>query len=223
MNLVATQELDFWVEWIRLFMTKELVWELLNCPLPRHHVPQSWPGLRSVTLWINQSMRNKPTLCTQRVLPLWLRWLRICLQCGRPGFHPWVGKIPWRRERLPTPIFWTGEFRGLYSSWDHRESDTTEELSHTHCTQKDTKGPRTVGSLDSSKGWWFQRQSEALAAIYSSFPLRIRVQNLLLSDLRHPIPFWTLSSFKNHISLNKGLEFKSQFYCLFLDNLEQLT
>ena len=26
---------------------------------------------------------------------------RICLQCGRPGFDPWVGKIPWKRERLP--------------------------------------------------------------------------------------------------------------------------
>ena len=21
------------------------------------------------------------------------------------GFSPWVGKIPWRRERLPTPVF----------------------------------------------------------------------------------------------------------------------
>jgi len=21
------------------------------------------------------------------------------------GFDPWVGKIPWRRERLPTPVF----------------------------------------------------------------------------------------------------------------------
>ena len=24
----------------------------------------------------------------------------------RPGFSPWLGKIPWRRERLPTPVFW---------------------------------------------------------------------------------------------------------------------
>ena len=32
-----------------------------------------------------------------------------------PGFDPWVGKIPWRRERLPTPVFWPGEFHGLYS------------------------------------------------------------------------------------------------------------
>ena len=38
--------------------------------------------------------------------PLWLTWERICLQSRIPGFHPWVGKIPWRRERLPTPVFW---------------------------------------------------------------------------------------------------------------------
>ena len=36
------------------------------------------------------------------------------LQCRRPGFNPWAGKIPWRRERLPTPVFWPGEFPGLY-------------------------------------------------------------------------------------------------------------
>ena len=41
-------------------------------------------------------------------LPWWLSWKRICLQCGRPGFKPWVGKIPWRREWLPTPVFWPG-------------------------------------------------------------------------------------------------------------------
>ena len=27
----------------------------------------------------------------------------ICLRCGRPWFDPWVRKIPWRREWLPTP------------------------------------------------------------------------------------------------------------------------
>ena len=51
------------------------------------------------------------------------------LQCGRPGFDPWVGKIPWRRERLPTWVFWPGEFHGLYSPWGHKESDMTERLS----------------------------------------------------------------------------------------------
>ena len=41
----------------------------------------------------------------------------------------WVGKIPWRREQLPTPVFWPEEFHGLYSSCGHKESDTTEQLS----------------------------------------------------------------------------------------------
>ena len=41
----------------------------------------------------------------------------------------WVGKIPWRRERLPTPGFWPGEFHGLYSPWGRKESDMTERLS----------------------------------------------------------------------------------------------
>ena len=50
------------------------------------------------------------------------------LQSGRPGFDPWVGKIPWRRERLPTPVFWPRELHGLYSH-GHKESDTTEWLS----------------------------------------------------------------------------------------------
>ena len=39
---------------------------------------------------------------------------------------PWVGKIPWRRERLPTPVFWPEEFHGLYSSWGRKELDMTE-------------------------------------------------------------------------------------------------
>ena len=30
------------------------------------------------------------------------------------------------KERLPTPIFWPGEFHGLYSPWGHKESDMTE-------------------------------------------------------------------------------------------------
>ena len=46
----------------------------------------------------------------------------------RPGFDPWVGKIPWKRERLPIPVFWPGEFHGLYSPWGH-ELDTTKQLS----------------------------------------------------------------------------------------------
>ena len=31
---------------------------------------------------------------------------KILLQCRRLQFNSWVGKIPWRRDRLPTPVFW---------------------------------------------------------------------------------------------------------------------
>ena len=49
---------------------------------------------------------------------------------GRPGFDPWVGKIPWRRKWQPTPILLPGESHGWrslvsYSPWGRKESDMT--------------------------------------------------------------------------------------------------
>ena len=48
-------------------------------------------------------------------------------------WETWVWSLGWedplRRERLPTPVFWPGEFHGLYSPWGHKESDMTERLS----------------------------------------------------------------------------------------------
>jgi len=32
-------------------------------------------------------------------------------------WETWVQSLGWRRERLPTPVFWPGEFHGLYSPW----------------------------------------------------------------------------------------------------------
>ena len=46
-------------------------------------------------------------------------------KCRRPGFDPCIGKIPLRKERLPIPVFWPGEFLGLYSPWGCKESDAT--------------------------------------------------------------------------------------------------
>ena len=47
------------------------------------------------------------------------------------GFDPWVRKMPWIREWLPTPVFVAGKShrqRSLvgYSSWDFNKSDMTE-------------------------------------------------------------------------------------------------
>ena len=59
---------------------------------------------------------------------------RVCLQCRKPGFDPWVRQIPWRRAWQPTSVFLPGEFhewRSLvgYSTWDCKELDITEQLS----------------------------------------------------------------------------------------------
>ena len=60
--------------------------------------------------------------------------VRICLQFVRPGFDPWVGKIPWRSTCQPTPVFfpgestWTEDLVG-YSPQGLKESDMTEQIS----------------------------------------------------------------------------------------------
>ena len=51
----------------------------------------------------------------------------------RPGFDPWVGKIPWRRKWQPSPVFLPGESHGQrslvgYRPWGHKESDATWQL-----------------------------------------------------------------------------------------------
>ena len=51
------------------------------------------------------------------------------LECGRPGFNSCVGKIPWRRKRLPTPVFWPRDSMDCIVHWGCKELDTTERLS----------------------------------------------------------------------------------------------
>ena len=130
------------------FSTRGIIPDVSSSGLQTWQIRLPWSFLRSsLRAWL---IKNPPTmqetlvrfLGRQHLLekeqathssilgfPWWLCWWRICLQCGRPPFNPWVGKIPWRRERLPTPVFWPGEFHGLYSSWGCKESDMTEQLS----------------------------------------------------------------------------------------------
>ena len=70
----------------------------------RYPFQYSWASL------VTQQVKNQPAM--------WESW-----------FQSLVGKIPGRRERLPTPIFWHGEFHVLYSPWGYKESYTTEQLS----------------------------------------------------------------------------------------------
>ena len=79
--------------------------------------------------WFNQSCLCNEASRTSLVAQM----AKNLLACWRAGFNPWVRKIPWRREWLPTPIFLPGESyrqRNLvgYSPWGLKESETTKQL-----------------------------------------------------------------------------------------------
>ena len=42
----------------------------------------------------------------------------------------WVRSLGWedplRRERQPIPVFWPGEFHGLYRPWGHKEAQLSD-------------------------------------------------------------------------------------------------
>ena len=44
-------------------------------------------------------------------------------------FLGWEDSLEKGKARLPTPVFWPGEFHGLYSPWGRKELDRTERLS----------------------------------------------------------------------------------------------
>ena len=61
-------------------------------------------------------------------------------------------------------IPWTEESGGLYSPWGHKDSDTTEQLTHTH-THTHTQslsGPKNIlsSSLSFQKSWKKQAKKE---------------------------------------------------------------
>ena len=76
--------------------------------------------------------------------PYWLYWgfagdsdseESVC-HVGDLGLIPGSGRSPGGREWQPTPVFLPGIFHGQrslagYSSWGHKESDMTEQLTHT--------------------------------------------------------------------------------------------
>ena len=56
--------------------------------------------------------------------PLQYSWASLVAQLVK---NPWVGKMPWRRGQLPTPVFWPGEFHD-YIVRDSLESSPTPQF-----------------------------------------------------------------------------------------------
>ena len=69
---------------------------------------------------------------------------------GDLGSIPGLGRSPGEGIRLPTPVFWPGEFHGLYRPWGRKESDTTEQLSlHFTSLMGRFEPPQQVSATDS--------------------------------------------------------------------------
>ena len=75
-------------------------------------------------------------------LPLWLSGKKSASSAGdaiRYGFHPWVGKNPWRRKWQLTPVFLVGNpiDRGVWQATAHRvtmrQTWLTSEIQHSTC------------------------------------------------------------------------------------------
>ena len=97
--------------------------------------------LTTTTVLSHSELHNKYKLLAHTIsMPLHHYWASLVAQTVKNPptmqetlFNPWVRKIPWRREWLPTPVFLPGEsdeMRSLAgdSPWGHKESDMTEQL-----------------------------------------------------------------------------------------------
>ena len=86
-----------------------------------------WSGvpLPSLNWGLFQGLSGKESTCQ-------------CRRHTRCRFHPWVGKIPWRKKWQPIPVFLPGISHGQkslmgYRLWSLKELDMTKQLStHTH-------------------------------------------------------------------------------------------
>ena len=111
-------------------------------------------------------------------------------------FNPRVRKIPWKRKWQPTPVFLPGKSQGQkslagYSPWNHKELDTTEQLTTKH-----------KALLDSDKPSWIQPIYKLFHSECYCFSSLMRLQFLekltvyTLSCLWLALQFWTHTHFQ---------------------------
>ena len=116
--------------------------------------------------------------------------VRICLQCKRPGFGPWVGKILWKRAWQTTPVFLPGE-----SPWTEEPGGLPApgvELPRS-CNRKDSKG--AVATLTGH---------ESSSACHNPQPAHCGRRAICLADQHIPSPFLTIVTCQED-PLEKGM------------------
>ena len=116
------------LSWVRLFATPWTV----TYQATRTMSKNAGLGCHFLLQWIFLTQGSNPGLlhCRQTLYHLSQQGSLQCRrpQCRRPGFNPWVGKIPWSRERLThssilawkIPWTWTEEPGALQSMGSQR-------------------------------------------------------------------------------------------------------
>ena len=61
--------------------------------------------MNQVLCFISSTVKIIYLITLNIYIALVLSWKRIRLQCRGPWFDSWVGKICWRRDKPPTPVF----------------------------------------------------------------------------------------------------------------------
>ena len=87
--------------------------------------------------------------------PWWLSGKESICQCRRYRFHPWVGKIPWRRAWQPTPVFLPGEPYGQRSLVNYNLWGFKESVGHDWATELNWTELKYISRLP----WWLSKES----------------------------------------------------------------
>ena len=116
--------------------------------------------------------------------------VKVCLQCGRPRFDPWVGNDPLEKEMathsstLARKIPW--RILVGYSPWGRKESDMTERL-HFHFHFLPRRNCLLISWLQSSSAVILEPKKRKSITTFSFFPsichAVMRMDAIIIVDL----------------------------------------
>ena len=118
-----------------------------------------------------------------RELPRWLGGKDSacqCRRCQRCGFHPWVGKIPWKRKWQSAPVFWPGKSCGQRSLEGYSPQGRRVRWGWETELLAGEVGPRKGQQLASKGQAWF-----LVVRLEGAVMGQAQVLGLLLSRLGH--------------------------------------
>ena len=128
------------LEWVAISFSNPWKWKVKVKSLSRVWLlATSWTAAYQALLSMGFSRQEYWSRVPLPSPPRWCSGKDSACQCRklkRGGFHPWVGKIPWRRKWQPTPRFLPRKFHGQkslagYSSWGLRVRHDWAQHTHT--------------------------------------------------------------------------------------------